>query len=81
MIKWAIETRHSEVVTCKTPDDLTFQPIVRGPILSSQSLSNTLDTVFKPLCIEVKNCMCDDLLLHPPSTIGVNVKLEYSCCR
>ena len=54
LIKDAVAKEISEYVTCENPDDLTFRPIVGGPVAPTQRLSNLLDIILKPLCHKCK---------------------------
>ena len=51
LIKDDVVKQNSEYVTCENPDDLTFRPIVGGPVAPSQRLSNLLDFILKPLYV------------------------------
>ena len=68
----AVVKQNSEYITCENPDDLTFKPIVGGPVLS-----NLLDITLKPLCHNVKSFVRDDLdfLQHLPDHVESNTTL------
>ncbi|XP_062612905.1 uncharacterized protein LOC134274656 [Saccostrea cucullata] len=70
-IREAIDAQISDYITCLKPEDLTFIPIVGGPISPTQHLSQLLDILLKPLCTEVKSYVRDDLdfLRHLPDKI------------
>ena len=48
-----------------------MRPIIAGPSCPTQRLSNLLDIILKPLCIEIPSFMKDDMdfLLHIPDTV------------
>ncbi|XP_062571387.1 uncharacterized protein LOC134233429, partial [Saccostrea cucullata] len=76
-IKEAIKIQNSAYVTCNDPEDLTFRPIVGGPNAPTQRLSHLMDILLKPLCLEVKSYVRDDLdfLRHLPENVSHNAKL------
>ena len=77
LIKDAVIKQNSEYVTCENPDDLTFKPILGGPVAPTQPLSNLLDIILKPLCHNVKSFVRDDLdfLQHLPDHVKSNTTL------
>ena len=77
LIKDAVAKQNSEYVTCENPDDLTFRPIVGGPVAPTQRRSNLLDIILKPLCHNVKSFVRDDLefLRHLPDHVESNTTL------
>ena len=77
LIKDSVAKQNSEYVTCENPDDLTFRPIVGGPVAPTQRLSNLLDIILKPLCHNEKSFVRDDLefLRHLPDRVESNTTL------
>ena len=77
LIKDAVAKQNSEYVTCENPDDLTFRPIVGGPVAPTQRLSNLLDIILKPLCHNVKSVVRDylEFLRHHPDHVESNTTL------
>ena len=61
IIKNDVVKQNSEYITFENPDDLTFRPIVGGPVTPTQRLSNLLDIILKPLRHNVKSFVRDDL--------------------
>ena len=77
VIKEAIQKQNSQYIICENPSDLTFRPIVAGPVAPTQRLSNLLDIILKPLCQNVKSYVRDDLdfLRHLPNQVNSNAEL------
>ncbi|XP_061190029.1 uncharacterized protein LOC133197859 [Saccostrea echinata] len=77
IIKEAIKIQNSAYITCSDPEDLTFRPIVGGPKAPTQRLSHLMDILLKPLCLEVKSYVRDDLdfLKHLPEKVSHDAKL------
>jgi hypothetical protein len=73
----AIRVQNSEYISCLNPENLTLRPIVGGHQSPTQRLSNLIDILLKPLCMEVKSYVRDDLdfLRHLPETITPSDKL------
>ena len=68
----AVKEQNSEYVIVANPLDLTFRPIVAGPVCPTSRLSNLVDILLKPFITYVPSYVRDDLdfLNHLPKTIN-----------
>ena len=60
-IKEEIEKSNSEYIILKTPPDLTFHPIVAGPVSPTSRLSEYIDCIIKHLPQSTKSYVRDDI--------------------
>lgn len=71
------ENKNSEYIEVEDPNDLTFRPIVAGPICETNHLSCLLDILLKPFLKHVKSYLRDDIdfLNFVPKTVPVHTIL------
>ena len=69
-INRACSTSNSNYVEIKAPDNLSFRPIVAGPICETHRLSNLIDILLQPFSKHVKSYIKDttDFLSKLPTT-------------
>ena len=69
----------SEYLELLEPMDLTFCPIVTGPVCDTHRLSNLIDILFKPIIEKLKSYVMDDidLLKHIPESVPQNTLLVH----
>ena len=57
----AIRSSNTEYISILAPDDLTFRPIVAGPVCPTSRLSHIIDILIKPLQEVTKSYVRDDI--------------------
>ena len=61
IVQRVITENKSEYIEIKDPEDLTFRPIVAGPICETHRLSNLLDILLKPFIKHMDSYIQDDV--------------------
>ena len=66
IVQEAIQVQNSEYTKLYEPSDLTFRPIVVGPIVvgTTRGLSNLVDILLNPFLIHIKSYIKDNLDFH-----------------
>ena len=78
IIKEAVKTQRSEVVSIPSPSDLKIRPIIGGPVSPTSNLSRFLDKILKPYMMKLPSFVRDSAdLLNQANEWESNPDEEY----